>query len=505
MSLRARLLLAVGAIALVALVAADFATYSSLRSFLYDRVDQSLDTEHLSIEAAVVGHHDPNDRTLISAGTFVQVRDANNQVLGSEAAREPGGKQYTAKLPDSIPLASQHGPGDSPVYLTVPSVEPSGPQFRVRVSTLQGGGQLVVGYSLEDTIVTLDRLRNIELAVTAAALGAAVLLGWWLVKVGLQPLTDVEATANAIAEGDLDRRVPGDEPNTEVGRLARSLNVMLERIRDAFTARDATEAELRRSEERLRRFVADASHELRTPLAAVAAYSELFDRGASQRPEDLARAMHGIRTEAARMHLLVEDLLLLARLDEGRPLKREPVELVAVAGEAAETARAVGSEWPIKIEARLPVEIVGDAGRIRQVFDNLLANVRAHTPPGTATTIRITQATTGDAPVAVFEVSDSGPGLTEEQAAKAFERFYRVEASRSRQHGGGAGLGLAIVAAIVGAHGGRVDAVAHGADGGAAFIVRLPLAAPIGDEMLTSGSQPALRFGSYGDDASFGP
>ncbi|MEY2407159.1 MAG: two-component system, OmpR family, sensor kinase, partial [Acidimicrobiaceae bacterium] len=201
------MLLAVGAIALVALVAADFATYSSLRSFLYDRVDQSLDTEHVSIEAGLVGHHDPNERTLISGGTFVQVRDANNQVLGSDAAREPGGKQYTAKLPDSIPLASQHGPGDSPVYLTVPSVEPGGPQFRVRVSTLQGGGQLVVGYSLEDTIVTLDRLRNIELAVTAAALGAAVLLGWWLVKVGLQPLTDVEATANAIAEGDLDRRV----------------------------------------------------------------------------------------------------------------------------------------------------------------------------------------------------------------------------------------------------------------------------------------------------------
>jgi two-component system OmpR family sensor kinase len=186
--------------------------------------------------------------------------------------------------------------------------------------------------------------------------------------------------------------------------------------------------------------------------------------------------MHGIRSEADRMHLLVEDLLLLARLDEGRPFAFEPVELVSIAGEAAETARTVDARWPIKIEARQPVEVLGDAARLRQVFDNLLANVRAHTPVGTSTVIRVTQAVDGDAPAAVIEVSADGPGLSEEQAAKAFERFYRAEASRSRQHGGGAGLGLAIVAAIVGAHHGRVDAVAHGADGGAAFIVRLPLA-----------------------------
>jgi two-component system OmpR family sensor kinase len=480
MSLRARLLLAVGAIALVALVAADLATYSSLRSFLYERVDQSLDTVHTSIEAAGEGgRHDFDEPQVVrvAPGTFVQQRDADGHVVETLQYRERGGAQYTPKLPDSIVLPDQRGPGEAHVYLSVPSVEPGGPEFRVRASSVHGGGQLVVGLSLADTNATLDRLRNIELAVTAAALGAGVLLGWWLVKVGLRPLTDVEETANAIAAGgDLERRVPGDDKTTEVGRLARSLNVMLDRIRDAFSARDATEAELRRSEERLRRFVADASHELRTPLAAVAAYAELFDRGASQRPEDLARAMHGIRSEADRMHLLVEDLLLLARLDEGRPFAFEPVELVSIAGEAAETARTVDARWPITIEARQPVEVLGDAARLRQVFDNLLANVRAHTPVGTSTVIRVTQAVDGDAPAAVIEVSDDGPGLSEEQAAKAFERFYRAEASRSRQHGGGAGLGLAIVAAIVGAHHGRVDAVAHGADGGAAFIVRLPLA-----------------------------
>jgi two-component system OmpR family sensor kinase len=472
-------LLAVGAIALVALVAADFATYSSLHSFLDDRLDQSLDAVHTSIEdTGPGGRHDFDQPRLVTVapGTFVQQRDADDRVVQTAEYRERGGAQFTPALPDAIALPAQHGPGESFVYLSVPSVEAGGPEFRVRVSTLQGGGQLIVGLSLADTNATLDRLRNIELAVTAAALGAAVLLGWWLVKVGLHPLTDVEATADAIAAGgDLDHRVPGDDANTEVGRLARSLNVMLERIRSAFAARDATEAELRESEERMRRFVADASHELRTPLAAVAAYAELFDRGASQRPEDLARAMHGIRTEAARMHLLVEDLLLLARLDEGRPFTFEPVELVRIASEAAETARAVDATWPIVIEARQPVEVVGDAARLRQVFDNLLANVRAHTPPGTTTTVRVSHATTGDAPAAIVEVSDDGPGLSDEQAAKAFERFYRVEASRSRQHGGGAGLGLAIVAAIVGAHRGQVEAVAHGRDGGAAFVVRLPL------------------------------
>jgi two-component system OmpR family sensor kinase len=253
-----------------------------------------------------------------------------------------------------------------------------------------------------------------------------------------------------------------------VGRLARALNAMLERIQDAFKQRDRTETELRRSEERLRRFVADASHELRTPLTAVSAYAELFDRGARAQPEDLARVMAGIRAETARMGLLVEDLLLLARLDEGRPLERRPVELVRVAAEAVDAAQTVDSSWPAQVVANEPVDVVGDSARLRQVIDNLLANVRAHTPAGTRTTVQVAR----DASDAVVEVSDDGPGLSAEQAEKAFERFYRAEVSRSRQYGG-AGLGLSIVAAIVAAHGGTVG-VSETSGGGATFTIRLP-------------------------------
>jgi two-component system OmpR family sensor kinase len=273
----------------------------------------------------------------------------------------------------------------------------------------------------------------------------------------------VEATAHAIADGDLDRRVPGDDAKTEVGHLALAFNTMLGRIQDAFSARDATEA-------RLRRFVADASHELRTPVAAVSAYAELFDRGANVRPDDLGRVMTGIRAETARMGDLVEDLLLLARLDEGRPLEQDAVELVTVAAQALDASRAVGPEWPMQLDAAHPVEVMGDAARLRQVFDNLLGNVRSHTPPGTATTVRLLEV--GDE--AVIEVADNGPGLDPEQASRVFERFYRVEASRSREHGG-AGLGLAIVAAIVGAHGGRVEVTSSVEHSGAVFVVRLPM------------------------------
>ena len=270
--------------------------------------------------------------------------------------------------------------------------------------------------------------------------------------------------------------MPGDAADTEVGQVARALNTMLGRIESAFAERNATEA-------RLRQFVADASHELRTPLAAVAAYAEMFDRGASVRPDDLARVMTGIRAETDRMGQLVEDLLLLARLDEGQPLEHRPVEVVALAAKAIETATTVGPDWPIRLHADQPVEVVGDPARLRQVVDNLLANIRAHTPPGTTALMRVS----ANANEAVVEVSDNGPGLTDEQVSRVFERFYRADPSRSRQRGG-AGLGLGIVAAIVAAHGGRV-AASSGPAGGAVFTVRLPLA-EAGEGVETNGLHP---------------
>jgi two-component system OmpR family sensor kinase len=208
----------------------------------------------------------------------------------------------------------------------------------------------------------------------------------------------------------------------------------------------------------------------RCNVAAVSAYAELFDRGANVRPDDLGRVMTGIRAETARMGELVEDLLLLARLDEGRPLEREGVELVTVAAQAIDASLAVGPGWSIQLQAAQPVEVMGDAARLRQVFDNLLGNVRSHTPAGTVTDVRLFT----DGREAVIEIADNGPGLNDEQASRVFERFYRVDTSRSRANGG-AGLGLAIVAAIVGAHGGTVGVTSNFEHPGAVFAVRLPL------------------------------
>ena len=471
MSLRARLLIAVGAVALVALIAADVATYSSFRSFLLNQVDASLETAHPPLEQALNSGQTLDVGTVarLAPGMFVEVRGPGSQNLGDVPAFVRGGQQLSPALPAHINVGQPSGgPGEPATYLTVGSAGQGGPQFRVRASALVGGDQLILAAPLTDTAGSLHRLLLIELAVTGGALAAAAALGWWVVRVGLRPLEQVERTADAIAEGDLTRRVPEARPTTEVGRLARALNAMLERIQDAFKQRDRTEAELRRSEERLRRFVADVSHELRTPLTAVSAYAELFDRGARAQPEDLARVMTGIRAETARMDLLVEDLLLLARLDEGRPLERRPVELVRVAAEAVDAAQTVDSSWPAQVVASEPVDIVGDSARLRQVIDNLLANVRAHTPAGTRTTVRVAR----EASDAVVEVCDDGPGLSAEQAEKAFERFYRAEVSRSRQYGG-AGLGLSIVAAIVAAHGGSVG-VSETEGGGATFTIRLP-------------------------------
>jgi two-component system OmpR family sensor kinase len=502
-SLRVRLLLAVGAVALIALVAADVATYSLLRKSLLDRVDQSLEASHVPLEDAWYRYNgiDLGRVSSLAPGTFVEIRDATGPVGSPVAAILPGAKTFTPHLPDQLPTlgrsssansssggsgggggtggsgaggggpnGSSNGEGGEPhTYFTVGSVQHEGPLFRVRLSTLTNGYYLVLASPLGDTTTTLHRLVNIELAATGGALVAAALLGLWLVRLGLQPLSDVERTAEAIADGELEQRVPGANERTEVGRLASTLNTMLGRIENAFAARDATEAELRQSEERLRRFIADASHELRTPLAAIAAYAELFERGASEHPNDLARLLSGIRSETGRMGHLVEDLLLLARLDEGRPLERKPVELVALTGEAVDTATTVGPEWPVQMHAERPVEVLGDALRLRQVLDNLLANVRAHTPPGTPA--RVSVASIGGE--AVISVSDRGPGLTPEQAERVFERFYRADSSRSRQNGG-AGLGLGIVAAIVTAHGGQVAATSS-PGAGMTFTVRLPL------------------------------
>jgi two-component system, OmpR family, sensor kinase len=496
-SLRLRLLVAVGLIAVVALVVADFATYSALRGSLYNQVDQQL-SKHgpgvpVNINTGTVSCLAPRNGGFVGnsgpgggpdfggsggeggpnvSGIYYSAVLNQNGSVAAECPAYVGDHPYRPQLPNPITGFSTQPNRNQEVFFTTNSIAAGGPAFRVRaIENPTGGGYDVLAQPLVDQTSTLHTLFLTELAVTAAALVLALVGGWWLVRLGLRPLEDVEATADSIAAGNLDQRVPGAEQSTEVGRLARALNVMLERIQAAFDARLRSEARLKDNEQHLRQFVADASHELRTPIAAVSAYAELFERGGAEHANDLPRIFAGIRTETARMDRLVNDLLTLARLDEGVPMERAPVELVSLVSDAVHTATAVGPEWPVRFWAAHPVEVTGDKDRLRQVVDNLLANVRAHTPPGTSATVRVDEA--GDQ--AEIEVRDTGPGMPAEDARRVFERFYRSDPARARASGG-SGLGLSIVSAIVTAHGGTVSATSAPGEG-MTVTIRIPTSA----------------------------
>jgi len=456
LSLRTRLVLGVTVLAAVGLLAADVATYTALRGFLLDRTDQSLAELPVAEHAAGACAHQGRPFPGAQAGDYVELRSGSGEVICSVTVVESAAQ--AASRPE-LPAELAVGPGAT--FFTVAARE-GDERYRVRASRVPPGATLVVARSLADVDATLRRLLLVMLVVTAAVLAALAGLALWVVRLGLRPLSAIGSTAALIAEGDLSRRVERAEPRTEVGRLGLALNTMLGQIESAFRAREASEA-------KLRRFVADASHELRTPLSAVRAYAELFERGAGERPEDLARSLEGIARESERMSVLVDDLLLLARLDEGRPLDRAPVALDELVGEAVETARTVEPGRPVALTAE-PAPVLGDRERLRQIVDNLLGNARAHTPVGAPVEVRVGRENGS----AVVEVADSGPGIPDEDADRVFERFYRTDASRARASGG-VGLGLSIVAAVAEAHGGRVS-VESQPGGGATFRIALPLA-----------------------------
>ncbi|MGH9033819.1 MAG: sensor histidine kinase, partial [Acidimicrobiia bacterium] len=345
--------------------------------------------------------------------------------------------------------------------VTLPAVD-GDLDYRVLVTRDPRDNYRVLAAPLSGVDAAVDDLVRTILITAAVVVVIGAVTSWLIVRQGLRPVDRMVGTASAIAAGDLSQRVEhGDDDRSELGRLAAALDDMLAQLERAFTERQESQA-------RLEQFVADASHELRTPVAAIRGYAELYRRGGIESGESLDRAMARIEDESQRMGSLVEDLLLLARLDQHEPLDVADVDLAQLAADAVSDLRAVEPERPVTLEAGAPVVVAGDERRLRQVLANLLGNARIHTPAGTP--VHVTAA--GDADGATLVVADEGPGIGIEHRPRIFERFYRADRSRSRASGG-AGLGLSIVTGVVSAHGGRLE-VDSPADGGARFRVWLP-------------------------------
>ena len=473
MTLRVRLTIALVILVGIGLIAADVATYTALRSFLVQRVDQQLRSSPEPMLFALQSpdfHHGPpggGPASALPPGTYGEIFDANGTSVNHISLSYGGPPLAAPDLPKQIPA----GTAEDPALFTV-GAKSGGPSYRVLAITGNDGSTLVVAIPLTELARTLSRLLVVAGLVTLAVLAAMGVLSWWTVRKELTPLERIEVTAGAIAAGDLSQRVQETDPRTEVGRLGVSLNAMLSRIEEAMQERLA-------AEDALRRFLADASHELRTPLTSIRGYAELFRRGADASADDTALAMRRIEQEGERMGVLVDDLLFLARAGQGRPILHEPVDLVPMATDAVHDARAVDPSREIALEVPETLTVSGDDARLRQVFANLLSNALTHTPPGTPVTVRLG----ADEGWAELEVSDRGPGLAAEQAAHVFEPFYRADPSRGRAHAdgaedegeAGAGLGLSIVVAIAETHGGSVAVTSEPGEG-ATFVVRLPIA-----------------------------
>ncbi|MEV7458623.1 sensor histidine kinase [Streptomyces rubiginosohelvolus] len=479
-SLRGRLLLAVLALAAVVLLALDAVVYGALRGYLLDRTDTTLRAvrQRVAQQLSEPGAEARlgNDVRLLGASEFhLQLHRPDGRVRElAPGLRDPSGA--APKVPDPLPRAG----GREPV--TVGPVGPGGPEYRMLTQRVPGRGILVAAVPLDQTQGTLRRLLIIETAATGGALVLLAGAGLGILRRGLRPLEEMAHTADTIAAGHTAVEVGPADEDTEVGRLGLALNTMLAR-------QQATQ-------DRLRRFVADASHELRTPVTAVLGYADLHQQGALTLPEQRDRAMDGITREALRMRRLVNDLLLLARLDAVPTGDHSPVDLAVVVHEAVAAARAADPDRPLSVTARDGTEVHGDAEQLRRVLDNLLANVRNHTPPGTAARIAVrttavtdlaygtepgspgssgrpydTEAATPGGARVEIEVVDEGPGIAAEALPQVFERFYRAAPAPG---GDSSGLGLAIVAAIAEAHAGTV-ALTSAEGEGTRVTVSLPL------------------------------
>ena len=454
-SLRNRLILASVVLASFAIIASDFAANAALRTYLISQVDDQLinisNTSLNRLDRAGIAPLEADDKNSpfkileplrgVPTATSITLLDMDGNLIG-QVGGELGGKNF-AVTGMKIDEVSQYK--NRPFTIDGKDGQPD---IRALAQMLPTGmGSVIVADSLEEVDKTLSQLRFLFLILGLIALIAIAMAARWIIALGLKPLEAVEDTAEAIASGDLSARLPAAKPDTEVGRLTTSLNTMLSRIEESFTARVE-------SENKLRRFVADASHELRTPLTAIRGFAELHRQGAVVGEDKTKELINRIEKESVRMSSLVEDLLLLARLDQSRELAKEPVDLNTIITEAVASARAAGPNHPIEIKlGASEIFVLGDSQRIHQVIANLLANARAHTPNGTQICITAMPGVSET----TIAVSDKGPGLSKADQDRIFERFYRADPSRVRNSGEGSGLGLSIVDAVMKAHGGYVS------------------------------------------------
>jgi two-component system, OmpR family, sensor kinase len=580
--LRTKLIAAVLALVVMALAAISVASVVVLRSYLYEQRDTQLAAtfDHYASEFSGNTAPPPNEAynaAGFGSGMIFALQEPGSQLSASDTGSTvPGMNPFTGA--QSLPkLSSGVWAGfNNTTFMTTPA-QSGGDAWRVvgqavTLSNSTTGNQqtaiLLVAVDLGPVGAEVQRLIAVEIIVGAAIVLVLAIVGAGLVRTNLRPLDDIEMIAGEIAKGHLDHRIPERDPHTEIGSLGRSLNIMLTQIENAFVAQEESEQAAHASEERMRRFTADAAHELRTPLTTIRGFAAHYRQrggtggrrgrpgtalasagampgaeGAKSRtdvgfiapanggttgsgdagglsPEELDRLMSRIESEANRMGVLVEDLLTLARLDQQRPLAMSPVDLLTLAADAVQDARIVSPERPIDLIVAPGTAFLvdGDEPRLRQVLANLVNNSITHTPAGTPVRVKIARGTleadrpagaagtvgadgtfvTGSraggrlVPAVVLDVEDDGPGMTDEQAQRVFERFYRADAARNRASGG-TGLGLAIVAGLVSAHGGTVSV--HTAPGkGADFRVRLPLSPDVlaaddsdsGDEDLTA-------------------
>jgi two-component system OmpR family sensor kinase len=492
-SLRTRLLAGVLLLSAVGLVLLGAVTYAEQRSFLYERVDQQARAAVEALSRALdnagyrpaqgpqapgggpersgqggepgagsgagePGRGGPGGPPLVNLppGTYGQRRDASGAVLGHVVIKYSPSEATPAppRIPAHVPLRRP---------FTVGSVGSSGLRYRAFAQRdPEDSGLTIAAVPLHEVQATLNRLLLVEALVIVGVLGALAITASFVVRLGLRPLDRMEVTANQIAAGDLSRRVSPADRRTEVGRLGLALNAMLERLEQAFAARQ-------HSEERLRQFLSDASHELRTPLASIRGYAELFRMGATRSRADEELAMRRIEDESRRMGTLVEDLLTLARLDEEREAQRQHVDVAALARDAVADARVQAPRRAVALRGASSAVVSGDPDQLHQVLANLMRNALVHTPSDAAIDVEVQR---GEQSVTV-SVRDHGPGLAPETAAHLFDRFWRAEGGRERGRAG-AGLGLAIAHDIVAAHHGRITA-ANAPDGGAVFVVELPI------------------------------